>query len=196
MRNVNALMRIHSVIGQILTGRSGTYNSGLVLDCITRMVKASGRYASLNHAIATVLLYDQEKIRQQEAKSIAHVDHKKEDQYDKVIRIFSFWSVYISHAGLARYLSQEHSIRALRRLSREYDTDELKTSQGNIPYNFTAVLLIAKLYESRKIDRASISEVVERYGEHSSIMNILRVVFHIYTYYMPISIEDKAVEFR
>lgn len=61
MKSVNALLRTHSVIGQILHGRSGTFSASLVLDCITRMVKASGRYVSLNHAIATVLIYDRDK---------------------------------------------------------------------------------------------------------------------------------------
>jgi hypothetical protein len=51
IKSVNALLRTHSVIGQILGARSGTFTASLVLDCITRMVKASGRYVSLNHAI-------------------------------------------------------------------------------------------------------------------------------------------------
>ena len=191
MRNVNALMRIHSVIGQILTGRSGTYNSSLVLDCITRMVKASGRYACLNHAIATVLLYDQEKSRKEVAKSTSSEAERSDEQYEKVIRVFSFWSVYISHAGLARYLSQEHSIRALQKLTTQFESKQFETSKGNLPFNFTAVLLIAKLYESGKIDRVALEDALEKYGEHSSLINILRVVFHIYTYYMPISIGDK-----
>jgi hypothetical protein len=146
MRSVNALLRIHSVIGQILGARPGTYNSILLLDCITKMVMASGRYASLNHSIAAVLIFDKEKSLQ----DLKRGDHENrltlEERYDKVVRIFSFWSVYLSHAGLARYLSKEHAIRALQKLAATHEAETNKTLEGNIPFNFSIVLLIAKLY--------------------------------------------------
>jgi hypothetical protein len=191
MRSVNALLRTHSVIGQILSGRSGTFSANIILDCITRMVKASGRYVSLNHAIATVLIYDKDK-------SIVDIDQvikgdklTEEEKYEKFTRIFAFWSVYISHAGLARYLTQHHSIRALQRLAEKFENESFKTERGNIPFNFTLVMLVARLYHTGKIDRDEIETCVEKYGEHSSLMALLRVVMHIYAYYMPLSIEDK-----
>jgi hypothetical protein len=191
MQSVNALLRIHSVIGQILGARSGTYGANLVLDCITRMVKASGRYVALNHAIATVLILEKDQSIADIAKIARGDSQSEKDYYDKVVRIFSFWSVYLSHAGLARYLSKEHSIRALERLAQKYDTEENKTVSGNIPFNFSVVLLTAQLYHSGNIDKATIESVIKKYGENSAIVALLRFVIYIYSYYMPLSIEDK-----
>ena len=156
-----------------------------MLDCITRMVKASGRYVYLNHAIVTVVMHDSET-----AVQLLSDDGDKV-YYEKLVRIFSFWSVYLSHAGLARYLSKEHSIRALERLTEEYDTDKNKTDRNNVPFNFTIVTLIAKLYNSGSIDHAGIDAVVKKYGRHSSIVQLLRTAIYIYSYYMPLEIEDK-----
>jgi hypothetical protein len=191
MKSVNALLRTHSVIGQILSGRSGTFNAQLVTDRITRMVKASGRYVSLNHAIAAVLIYDRDKSLEEIRIAFRADSSSVEEKYEKVKRIFAFWSVYISHAGLARYLNQEHSIRALEKLAAEYDSEDKKTAGGNTPFNFTLVKVVARLYNSGRIDRNEIENVVQTYGEHSSIMAVLRVVIHMYAYYMPLTIEDK-----
>lgn len=191
MKSVNALLRIHSVIGQILSSRSGTFGAEFVMDCIERMVKASGRYTSLNHAIATVIIYDKEKSIG-ELKSVFAGDRiTTQEKFEKVVSIFSFWSVYLSHAGLARYLSGDHSVRALERLRDKNEDGSNKTSEGNVPYNFTAVHIISRLYNTGKLDKKLIDETIEKYGEHSGIMSILRVVFQIYTYYMPIEIEEK-----
>ncbi|MCJ2069241.1 toll/interleukin-1 receptor domain-containing protein [Methylobacterium sp. J-030] len=191
MKSVNALLRIHSIIGQILNSRTGTYDARLILDCITRMVQASGRYASLNHAIATVLLHDKEN----QKDVISKIYHKSkltdEEKYEKVTRIFAFWSIYLSHAGLARYLGQEHSIRALAKLSSKYENGDALTLKGNIPYNFSFVLLVARLYHTGKIDKDYVEDCLRRYGDESSIMALLRVVMHIYAYYFPLEIEDK-----
>jgi hypothetical protein len=191
MKSVNALLRTHSVIGQILSGRSGTFNAQLVTDCITRMVKASGRYVSLNHAIAAVLIYDRDKSLEEIRIAFRADSSSVEEKYEKVKRIFAFWSVYISHAGLARYLNQEHSIRALEKLAAEYDSEDKRTAGGNTPFNFTLVKVVARLYNSGRIDRNEIENVVQTYGEHSSVMALLRVVIHMYAYYMPLTIEDK-----
>lgn len=194
IRNVNALLRIHSIIGQILNSRPGTFGAQFVLDCITRMVQASGRYATLNHAIATVLVYEQsqQQARQSVSRTFSSSSNlTEEEQYEKVVKIFLFWSVYLSHAGLARYLSQEHAVRALSRLTEDFDNEDHKTKQGNIPYNFTIVKTIARLYQTKVVDRHEIENIVQTYGQHSSIMNLLRVAFHIYTYYMALPYDDK-----
>nr|WP_137830559.1 toll/interleukin-1 receptor domain-containing protein [Methylobacterium sp. L1A1] len=191
MKSVNALLRIHSIIGQILNARTGTYDAKLIMECITRMVQASGRYASLNHAIATVLFYD--RANQVDAVSALYPKSKLSDdeKYEKVSRIFAFWSVYMSHAGLARYLGQEHSIRALTKLAAQHEQGETVTAKGNIPYNYSLVLLVARLYHTGRIDKEYVEDCAKRYGEESSIMAILRVVMHIYAYYFPLEIEDK-----
>jgi hypothetical protein len=155
------------------------------------MVKASGRYVSLNHAIATVLLFDKEQSLEEVGRAVGGDKLSPEQKYEKVMRIFAFWSVYIAHAGLARYLTQEHSIRALEKLVTTQEGEESKTSHGNYPFNFTFVLIVARLYQSGKIDRKEIDECVVKFGEHSAIMALLRVVMHIYAYYMPLTIEDK-----
>jgi hypothetical protein len=191
MKNVNALLRTHSVIGQILSGRPGTFNTQLVTDCITRMVKASGRYVSLNHAIAAVLIYDRDKTLEEIRVAFRADSASVEERYEKVKRIFAFWSVYISHAGLARYLNQEHSIRALEKLAAEHDNEDNKTAGGHTPFNFTLVKVVARLYNSGRIDRNEIDNIVQVYGEHSAVMALLRVVIHMYAYYMPLTIEDK-----
>ncbi len=191
MRSVNALLRTHSVIGQILSSRSGTYSSSLVLSCIVKMVEASGRYASLNHAIATVLIHDREQSLKEVERATSDGKKSIDDLYEKTTKIFAFWSVYISQAGLARYLSQEHSIRALTKLALQYEDGASKTLQGNIPYNFTSVLVIAKLYHTGVVDRDEIEGILRKYGENSSIIAMLRVVFHIYAYYMPMDYRDK-----
>lgn len=191
IKSVNALLRTHSVIGQILGARSGTFSTQLVLDCITRMVKASGRYVSLNHAIAAVLIFDRKDSEKELDKTISDEKLTPEEKYEKVTRIFAFWSVYLSHAGLARYLSQDHSIRALDRLSAEYEKDETKTIGGNVPFNFTFVRTVARLYNTGKIDKNEIEGIVQRYGASSSLISLLRVVFHMYSYYMPFPIGDK-----
>lgn len=189
IKSVNALLRIHSVIGQILTGRSGTYGKDLVLTCITKMVQASGRYAYLNHAIAALLIYDKEKAFEEVENAIRSETLTTEQKYRKVMRIFAFWSVFLSQNGLARYLSQDHSIRALEILSEQFESKA--PEDGHIPYNFTSVLLIAKLYNTGKIDKTSIESAIKKYGENSSIIAILRTTMHIYSYYMPLSIQDK-----
>ena len=61
IRSVNALLRTHSVIGQILSSRSGTFSAALVLDVSPKWSRRAGRYVSLNHAIAAVLIYDKQK---------------------------------------------------------------------------------------------------------------------------------------
>jgi len=191
IRSVNALMRIHSVIGQILSARSGTFSAALVLDCITRMVQASGRYVALNHAIAAVLMFDKEFSVEELKKEYRSSRLSPEEKYEKVTRIFAFWSVYISHAGLARYLDQEHSIRALDRLVDAYESSSSKADGQNLPFNFTFVRAVARLYNTGRINRHEIDEILQRYGESSSIIHLLRVVVHMYAYYMPLSIEDK-----
>jgi hypothetical protein len=191
MRTVNALLRTHSVIGQILSARSGTFSADLVLDCITRMVKASGRYVALNHAIAAVLIYDRDNSIQVIERTIRGDHLSAEEKYEKVTRIFAFWSVYISHAGLARYLTQEHSIRALDILSKTEEGEDKKTPGGNVPFNFTLVKTVAQLYNSGRIDRRVIDDILQRYGENSALVGLLRAVVHMYAYYMPLAIEDK-----
>lgn len=191
IKSVNALLRTHSVIGQILSARSGTFSASLVLDCITRMVQASGRYVALNHAIAAVLIYDREGSVREIEKATRDDRLTPEERYEKITRIFAFWSVYLSHAGLARYLNQEHSIRALERLAEKHESEATSTSEGNIPFNFTFVKVVARLYNSGRVDKAEIESILQRYGESSSLIPLLRVVFHMYAYYMPFGIEDK-----
>jgi TIR domain-containing protein len=189
IKSVNALLRIHSVVGQILSGRSGTYGKDLVLTCITKMVQASGRYASLNHAIAALLIYDKEGAIADVEKAISNDSLTSDQKYRKVMRIFAFWSVFLSQNGLARYLSQNHSIRALELLAEEYESET--PEDGHIPYNFTSVLLIARLYNTGKVDKSEIENAIKKYGESSSVIAILRATLHIYSYYMPLNIQDK-----
>jgi hypothetical protein len=189
MKSINALMRVHSVIGQILASRSGTFDAKTMLDCITRMVQASGRYIALNHAISAVLIYDRDK-------ALDEVDRaydsalSKDEKLTKVERIFSFWSVYLSQAGLARYLSHDHAVRALKILSgRLENQDQFK--RGHVPFNFTSVLAIASLYKDNELDRVLFEKILEKYGEHSAIIPLLRVAVHFQSYYLPLSIQDK-----
>ena len=107
------------------------------------------------------------------------------------MRIFAFWSVYMSQAGLARYLSQAHSIRALEKLSEKMESEEARSGDGFIPFNFTSVLLVARLYSDGKLDKVGIEAAIQKYGEHSSLLGLIRVAVHIYSYYMPMSIQDK-----
>ncbi|WP_274426177.1 TIR domain-containing protein [Chelativorans sp. YIM 93263] len=188
MRSVNALLRIHSVLGQILTTRSGTYNADLVLACISKMVQASGRYAYLNHAIATVLIYDADGHAAEVDRAIDS-DIPLEEKFEKVQRIFGFWSVYLSQAGLARYLAQDHSIRALERLAANFEGEA--SDDHYLPFNFTSVLIIARFYHQGRVNRRDIESCIKNYGSDSAIMQLLRVAFHIYSYYMPLAIEDK-----
>jgi hypothetical protein len=160
-----------------------------MLDCITRMVQASGRYIALNHAISAVLIYDRDK-------ALDEVDRaydsalSKDEKLTKVERIFSFWSVYLSQAGLARYLSHDHAVRALKILSgRLENQDQFK--RGHVPFNFTSVLAIASLYKDNELDRVLFEKILEKYGEHSAIIPLLRVAVHFQSYYLPLSIQDK-----
>lgn len=191
MKSVNALLRIHSVIGQILSSRSGTFTAEFVMDCISRMVQASGRYTSLNHSIANVIIYDKEKSITELSSLFMGEKITSKEKFEKVVGIFSFWSVYLAHAGLSRYLSSDHSVRALEKLTDKNESGTIKTKEGNIPYNFTVVHIISKLYNTGKLDKDLINSAIETYGDHSGIMSILRVVFQIYAYYMPIEIEEK-----
>jgi hypothetical protein len=190
MKSLNALMRIHSVLGQILSSRSGTFDSRTMVKCITRMVQASGRYVALNHAIAAVLIYDKQKSLDEVDRAYDNQKLSKEEKYEKVERIFSFWSVYVSQAGLARYLSQDHAIRALRFLVGENENPD--THKGRpIPFNYTSVLLIASLYRNGSLDKELFEKAIEKYGEKSSLISILRVAIHFYSYYMPLDIREK-----
>jgi hypothetical protein len=64
--------------------------------------------------------------------------------------------VYLSHAALAKYLNQAHSIRALEILADKQENSNVKTPGGNVPFNFTFVKIVAKLYHYRRLDRAEI----------------------------------------
>jgi hypothetical protein len=96
IKSVNALLRTHSVIGQILSARSGTFSANLVLDCITRMVQASGRYVALNHAIAAVLIYDREgSVREMQEEVRDDRMGREEDETRDIIhlrKVCSRWS--------------------------------------------------------------------------------------------------------
>ncbi|MEI9430933.1 TIR domain-containing protein [Mesorhizobium sp. Cs1299R1N3] len=191
MHSVNALLRIHSVLGQILSTRAGTYSAPVILECITKMVQASGRYASLNHAIATVLMYDGERAREEVRHAYA-ADHLSNDErYEKVKRIFAFWSVYVSQAGLARYLNQPHSIRALEKLVEKFESEANADEEGNIPFNFSSVLVIARLYATGRMNKSDLDDVIKKYGKTSAFLGILRATFNIYSMYMPLDIQDK-----
>jgi len=190
MNSLNALMRVHSVIGQILASRSGTFDAKTMMDCITRMVQASGRYIALNHAISAVLLYDKPGSLEEVDRAYDDTKLSKEEKYQKVERLFSFWSVYLSQAGLARYLSHDHAIRALKMLAgRNENAENYKT--GHIPFNFTTVLIIASLYKNQSLERSLIEGAINKYGDQSAIIAFLRVAVHFYSYYMPLSIQDK-----
>jgi hypothetical protein len=191
MKSTNALMRIHSVLGQILSSRPGTFETKILLDCIKRMVQASGRYIALNHAIAAVLIVDRDASLEEVDRAVDNLALSAEEKLDKVERIFSFWSVYLSQAGLARYLNSDHSIRGLKLLVGQFEREDDADVEGNIPFNFSSVLTIAQLYKRGSVDRREIEDAIEKYGENSAFVSLLRVVFHIYSYYMPMSIEDK-----
>ncbi|MCX5512231.1 hypothetical protein C3941_09180 [Kaistia algarum] len=189
MRSVNALLRTHSVLGQILSTRAGTFGADVLLDCITNMVHASGRYASLNHAIATVLMHEDDETTHAEVQRAISGDLSPQEKLKKVQRIFAFWSVYLSQAGLARYLSNAHAIRALETLR---DRNEIESRlHRDLPFNYTSVLIIARLYHTGKISRTDIEDCLERYGPHSAVLQLLKVAIHIYTYYMPLETEEK-----
>jgi hypothetical protein len=189
LKSVNALLRTHSVVGQILSSRSGTYGSGLVMECISKMVQASGRYASLNHAIATLLIYEPSIAHIQMGSVLRSETMTQEEKQKKIMRIFAFWSVYVSQTGLARYLSQDHSIRALERLANMYE--DHRDEEGHYPFNFTSVLIIARLYASGKVDRPCIEAALQKYSKNSSLFAVLRAAVHIYSYYMPMTTQDK-----
>jgi TIR domain len=189
MKSVNALLRIHSVIGQILSSRSGTFPAKVMLDCIERMVRASGRYAYLNHAIATILLQDKEQSLLDVDKAIDNDSLSPEEKLHKVGRIFAFWSVYLSQVGLARHLSREHSIRALEILVEE--KENFVCDIDLIPFNFTSVLIVSKLYHSGSINRDEVEDCIKKYGVDSALVALFRAAVNIYSHYMPITIEDK-----
>ena len=89
-------------------------------------------------------------------------------KYEKVTRIFVFLVGVLARAGLARYLSHDHSIRALELLSEKYETEDIKTPDGHVPFNFTFVKAVAHLYKSRRIDKNEIDDILKKYGETSS----------------------------
>lgn len=189
IKSVNALMRTHSVIGQILNSRSGTYSADLVVNCIEKMVHASGRYAFLNHAIATLMIYEP-ALAIESADTVLRTEGLTDDaKYKKVMRIFAFWSVFLSQTGLARYLAQDHSIRALQRLADQHE--DTASDEGHVPYNFTSVLLISRLYSSGAIDKEGIEAALKKYGANSSLFAVFRATVHIYSYYMPMTVQDK-----
>lgn len=135
-------------------------------------------------------MYDKEGALTEVDKSFKNEKLTVDEKYQKVMRIFAFWSVYMSQAGLARYLSQPHSIRALEKLAEKFEGKDVQ-QDGFIPFNFTSVLLIARLYSDGKLDKPAIEAAIQHYGEHSSLLALIRVAVHIYSYYMPMTIQDK-----
>jgi hypothetical protein len=101
-------------------------------------------------------MYDREKSLEEIERTFRSEHVSLEERYEKVTRIFAFWSVYLSHAGLARYLNQDHSIRALEHLADQYEGEATKTEKGHTPFNFTLVQMVARLYNAGKIDRTAI----------------------------------------
>lgn len=190
LRSVNALLRTHSIIGQILGARAGTYPAKQIMNCIEKMVAASGRFVALNHAIATVMLKDVDKTLGDIQGTFILDDVNKNDMLKKIIRIFGFWSVYIAQAGLARYLRQDHNVRALGRLADIHES-EISTNDNPTPFNYTSVYLIAKFYCEEDFDKKEVQEKLKIYGENSGIWSILRAVINLYSYYLPLDIGKK-----
>jgi hypothetical protein len=154
------------------------------------MVQASGRYIALNHAISAVLVADKKKSIDEVDRAYDNQTLTGEEKWEKVERIFSFWSVFLSQAGLALYLSHDHAIRALKMLVGRYEGAE-QYKAGHVPFNFTSVLVIASLYRNGVLDRDLIEKTIEKYGEKSALVPILRIAVHFYSYYMPLNIQDK-----
>ena len=65
------------------------------------------------------------------------------------------------------------------------------SDEGHVPFNFTSVLLISRLYSRGTIDREGIEGALKKYGRESSLFAVLRATIHIYSYYMPMSVQDK-----
>lgn len=190
IRSVNALLRIHSIIGHILNARQGTYSKSLILKIITSMVEASGRYASLNHAIAALLIFKDKDAIEGVKEAYSGDDDDFDSKFDRISRIFGFWSVYLSQAGLARYLSGDHTIKALSELVESNERGTNNTS-SLVPYNYTSVYLIAKLYNEKKFDHSEIEKTINLYGDQSALVTLLRTASFIYSYYMPLDYKEK-----
>jgi len=186
MSNVNAMYRVHSVIGQILTNRAGTYSAKTVIEAIEKMIKSGGRFANANLAIAGILLDDEEGSIPEIQRAFPKDTISPKERYKKVYNIFSFWSVYIAQAGIGRHLAQDHCIRALDRLIERYEPNEDKSS-----YNFSSVRFFANVWRTRNIDRKELDQLKQKYGEESSIFDLIRKGVYFFTYYMPVGFDEK-----
>ena len=188
MSNVNAMFRVHSVMSQILASRPGTIEKEKFIYAIEEMVKCSGRFARLNHAIAAVLIYDKENSLPEVEAAFPKDGMPLMERYKRVTKIYSFWSVYLAQAGLGRYLSQDHCIRALDVLIDKHERDDTESEK---PFNFSSVRFVAKLWKDKSVDKSGVDELLERYGKNSAIFGLVRTALYFFSNYMPLGYADK-----
>jgi hypothetical protein len=71
----------------------------------------------------------------------------------------------------------------------QYESE--KDEEGHYPYNFLSVLMVARLYHTGTIDQKAVEEALDKLGVDSAFFSIYRAIIHIYSYYMPLAIQDK-----
>ena len=187
-KHVNALIRLHSVMGHILQARSGTYTAERVVETIDAMIRASGRYADLNQSMALLIQHEDENaIADIKALEIAGVSTFEAKQ-ERLIRLFGFWSIYMSQAGLARYLAGEHTVRALKRMALER---EIEAQNSEKAFNFSSCYIVASLISNNVLDEAFLDLAIKKFGEHSALMAFVRAAVFNHSHYLNLKIRDR-----
>lgn len=187
-KHVNALIRLHSVMGHILQARSGTYTASRVVETIDAMVRASGRYADLNQSVALLIQHgDEDAIAEIGTLDITG-GSSFEAKQERLIRLFGFWSVYMSQAGLARYLTGEHTVRALKQMALER---EIHAENAEKAFNFSSCYIVASLLSNNQFDEEFVDLAIKKFGEHSALMAFVRAAVFNQSHYLALSARDR-----
>ena len=183
MGQVNSLFRIQSILSQVLSTRSGTFKRDTVILTVDAMIKASGRFCRLNLSVAEQIIADPDGWILGVKEAFPNDDLTTEARSNKLLKIFSFWSVVLSQGGVARLLREPHSIAALKILHKEHELGPDNTLAEDEGFNFSSVLCVAELWSSGKIDKEKIQNLVTLYGKESSFTEMLRFSLFVFSHY-------------
>lgn len=191
MGQVNSLFRIQSILSQALSTRSGTFKRDTVVLTVESMVKASGRFCRTNLAVAEQIIADPDEWILNVRESFPNDDLSTEERSNKILKIFSFWSIMLSQGGMARLLREPHAIAALRILHKEHELDVDGNLSSDEAFNFSSILCVAEMWSSGTVDKEKIEKFIAQYGKTSSFTEMLRFSIFVFSHYNPIDVKTR-----
>lgn len=183
MGQVNSLFRIQSILSQAFSTRSGTFSRTTVYTVVDSMVRAAGRFSRLNLSVADQILADPDAWILGVRDAFPNDDLSTIERSEKLLKIFSFWSVVLAQGGVARLLQEPHAIAALKLLHKDYELNSAGEISDDKGFNYSSILCISELWATGKIDKPKLENMVKQYGKNSPFAEILRYSLFVFSHY-------------